>query len=217
VNEVHAATARDYTMCAVRVSSEVMDELLSEAGFAVSGAYAGFRSTVVRDPVIADLVGSVAEELAEARPGQIAMVGSLVRQLGVHLLREHLVVRRAPQMEFSRAGPVDRRLRRAIELMHENYNRDLDLEEIAGAAYLSSFYFQRLFKRLMGVSPHEYLANIRMERARALLLSSNQSVTAVARAVGFRSQSHFARIFRAANGVSPLAFRASATAPPDEA
>jgi AraC-like DNA-binding protein len=217
VNEVHAAAAREYTICAVRVSNELMDELLSEAGFAVTGASAAFRSTVVRDPVLLNLSGAMVDELAEPRPGQLTMVGSLVRELGVRLLREHLVVKRAPQMELSRAGSVDRRLRLAIELMYENYDRELDLEEIAGAAHLSSFYFQRLFKRLMRVSPHEYLANIRMERARALLLNSTRSINEIARAVGFRSQSHFARVFRDVNGVSPLAFRAGAIAPPEDA
>jgi AraC-like DNA-binding protein len=210
VNEIHAARARDYAMSAVSITPELMDELISEAGLAVSGAQAAFRSSVVCVPVVAALARGIAAEVEESRPGRITMVTALVRQLGVHLLREHLVVKRAPNLELSRVGPVDRRLRLAIQLMHENYDRDLDLEEIASAAYLSSFYFQRLFKRLMGVSPHEYLAMIRMEQGRKLLLGTTKSISEVARAVGFRSQSHFARVFKEVNGVSPAAFRAGA-------
>lgn len=213
VNEVQAGRAREFSVTTVTISPELMDELLSESGFAVTEAQAVFRSSVVRDSVLAGLARSLAEELVESRPGQLTMVDSLVHQLGVHLLRKHLVVKRAPNLELTRAGPIDRRLRLAVEFMHENYARDLDLEEIAGAAYLSSFYFQRLFKRLMGVSPHEYLAGIRMERARDLLLNTTDSVSGVSRSVGFRSQSHFARVFRDVNGVSPLAFRAGAIQP----
>ncbi len=210
VNEVQVARARDFLVTTVTISPELMDELLSESGLAMTEAHAVFRSSVVHDSVLVDLAQSLADELAESRPGQLTMVGSLVHQLGVHLLRQHLVVKRAPNLELTRAGPIDRRLRLAVEFMHENYGRDVDLEEIAGAAYLSSFYFQRLFKRLMGVSPHEYLAGIRLERARDLLLNTTDSVSNVSRSVGFRSQSHFARVFREVNGVSPLAFRAGA-------
>ena len=149
-------------------------------------------------------------------PEQLTMVGSLVHQVGVHLLRRHLVVKRAPNLELTRAGPIDRRLRLAVEFMHEHYRREIDLEEIAGAAYLSSFYFQRLFKRLMGVSPQKYLVGIRLDRARDLLLNTTDSVSRVSRSVGFRSQSHFARVFREVHGVSPLAFRAAAIQSPGD-
>jgi len=98
-------------------------------------------------------------------------------------------------------------LRRAIEFMHDNYSRELALEEIAGAAYLSEFHFARMFKQITGVTPHYYLANLRLERARKLLLETTLPISEIAWMVGYQSQSHFTRVFRSVTGVTPRAFR----------
>src|SRR6185295_1227110 len=105
----------------------------------------------------------------------------------IHLLRNHLTVRKSDQIELSRAGLVDRRLRRAIEFMHDNFSRELAVEEIASAAYLSEYHFARLFKQITGVTPHVYLANIRLERARKLLADTSLSISQIATRVGYQS------------------------------
>ena len=127
----------------------------------------------------------------------------------VHLLRHHVNIRRAPELELSRAGLVDRRVRRAVELMHAHLERDLPLEEIASAAHLSPFHFARLFKKLTGASPHAYLASLRAARAQTLLAETDLSVIEVGARVGYSSPSHFAKAFRQATGLSPRAFRAA--------
>jgi AraC family transcriptional regulator len=102
---------------------------------------------------------------------------------------------------------VDRRLRRAIEFMHDNCARELSLAEIADAAYLSEFHFARLFKKITGTTPHAYLAALRIERARKLLAETDLPITEVGAQVGYNSQSHFTKIFREATGITPHAFR----------
>jgi AraC family transcriptional regulator len=139
------------------------------------------------------------------------MLDALVRQLVIHLLRSHLTVRKTDQIELSRAGPVDRRLRRAIEFMHDNYERELALEEIASAAYLSEYHFARLFKQITGVTPHVYLANVRLEHARRLLSETSLSISQIAIRVGYHSQSHFTKIFKSVTGVTPRVYRDSAS------
>src|ERR1051325_8956198 len=67
-----------------------------------------------------------------------------------------------------RVGLVDRRIRRAVELMHAQLHEDMPLEEMAAAAFLSPFHFARLFKKVTGTTPHAYLAALRLERARTL-------------------------------------------------
>ena len=116
---------------------------------------------------------------------------------------------RATRLEQSRAGLVDRRLRRSVEFMHNNFARDLQLGEIAAAAYLSEFHFARLFKRITGVTPHAYLASLRVEHARRLLVATDLSVAEVGERVGYQSASHFGKVFRQATGVTPTAFRES--------
>ena len=125
----------------------------------------------------------------------------------VHLLRRHSGVKRSEQIELSRAGLVDRRVRRAVELMHAHLDRELPLEEIAAAAHLSPFHFARLFKKLTGAAPHAYLAALRAARARHLLAETDLSVTEVGARVGYMSSSHFAKAFRQATGISPSAYR----------
>jgi AraC family transcriptional regulator len=120
-------------------------------------------------------------------------------------------VRKAAQIELSRAGPVDRRLRRAIEFMHDNYERELALEEIASAAYLSEYHFARLFKQITGVTPHVYLANVRLEHARRLLSETSLSISQIASRVGYQSQSHFTKMFKSVTGVTPRTYRDSAS------
>ncbi len=116
-------------------------------------------------------------------------------------------MRRSPELELSRAGLVDRRIRRAVELMHARMEESLPLEEIASAAHLSPFHFARLFKKLTGATPHAYLASLRTARAQTLLADTNLSITEVGARVGYDSPSHFAKAFRQSTGLSPSAFR----------
>jgi AraC family transcriptional regulator len=118
-------------------------------------------------------------------------------------------VRKSAQIELSRVGPVDRRLRRAIEFMHDNYGRELALEEIAAAAYLSEYHFARLFKQITGATPHVYLANLRIEKARRLLIETTLPIIEIAAMVGYQSQSHFSKIFKSVTGITPRAYRDS--------
>jgi AraC family transcriptional regulator len=133
-----------------------------------------------------------------------------VELLAVDLIEAYGSRDRLQRLERSRAGLVDRRLRRAIEFMHDNYGRDLSLAEIAAAAYVSEYHFARLFRRLTGESAHSYLAMIRVDQARRLLANSDLSIADVGRRVGYPAPSHFSRVFRAATGMSPSAFREAA-------
>jgi AraC family transcriptional regulator len=167
-----------------------------------------FRARSVEgDARLARLARDLFEELLEEATGQELVVGALVEQTLVHLLRRYSSVRRSDQLELSRAGLVDRRIRLAVELMQANLGRELALEEIASAAHLSPFHFARLFKKLTGTTPHAYLASLRAARAQALLAETDLSVTEIGARVGYMSSSHFAKAFRQSTGLSPRAFR----------
>lgn len=167
------------------------------------------RATTGSDARLLRMAGDLRDEVLEETAGQALVIAALIEQLTIHLLRRYANVRRSSELEMSRAGLVDRRIRRAVELMHIHLNRDLPLAEIAAAAYLSPFHFARLFKKLTGASPHAYLATLRMARAQSLLVETDLSITEVGGRVGYSSSSHFAKAFRQATGLSPRAFRAA--------
>lgn len=207
-DDVSAAfeSAAEYVL--VLLSPIFVTDCATRAGLARADMVVTFRERTVRgDERLARLARDLAEELREEAAGQELVVGALVEQALVQLLRRYANLRRSAHLELSRAGLVDRRIRLAVELMHAHMHRDLALEEIASAAHLSPFHFARLFKKLTGATPHAYLASLRAARAQALLAETDLPVTEVGARVGYMSSSHFARAFRQATGLSPRAYR----------
>jgi AraC-like DNA-binding protein len=207
-DDVSAAFAGAAEFVLVQLSPVFVTDCAARAGLARTDMVVTFRERAVRqDARLARLARDLAEELREEAAGQELVVGALVEQALVQLLRRYANLRRSAHLELSRAGLVDRRIRLAVELMHAHLHRDLALEEIASAAHLSPFHFARLFKKLTGATPHAYLASLRAARAQALLAETDLPVTEVGARVGYMSSSHFARAFRQATGLSPRAYR----------
>ena len=165
------------------------------------------QDRVASDSRLQEWGQSLANELNEGRPGGEIVIGALVEQVIVHLLRHYANMRRSHDLELSRAGLIDRRIRRSVELMHAQLAADLSLKEIAAASYLSPFHFARVFKKLTGATPHAYLAAIRTARAQLLLANPELSVREIGALVGYASPSHFTKAFRQATGLNPRAFR----------
>jgi AraC family transcriptional regulator len=214
IGQSHAARASGVEFVSVRISPALVNELVTEIGLTRISAEILFRHSRANDETIARIARSIISEIDVGELGHGAMIDALVRQLVIHLLRSHLTVRKSTRVELSRAGPVDRRLRRAIEFMHDNFGRELAVEEIASAAYLSEYHFARLFKQITGVTPHVYLANVRLEHARRLLTETSLSISEIATRVGYQSQSHFTKIFKSITGVTPRLYREGAKSQP---
>jgi AraC-like DNA-binding protein len=163
----------------------------------------GFRG----DQKLDNLFAQFADEVIQEKPGREIVMRALVEQMLVHILRNYAQSRRSEELELSRVGLVDRRIRRSVELMHTQLDQDLTLKALAAASYLSPFHFARLFKKLTGSTPHNYLAGIRASRAQLLLAETELSVTEVGARVGYLSASHFTKAFRLATGTTPREFR----------
>ena len=105
--------------------------------------------------------------------------------------------------------PPARHLLRAKDLADARYSEPLGVEDLARAAGLSRAHFSREFRAAFGESPHTYLLTRRMERAAALLRSTDRSVTDVCFSVGLRSVGSFTTSFKRTYGVTPSEYRAS--------
>jgi AraC family transcriptional regulator len=155
-------------------------------------------------PPLADLavVGELAHAAAEGRSDVgLDEIGHL---LGHRFLS--VVSDRTP-----RSGPaIGSGRRRAVEAaswIEARAAEPIDLDAAARFAGLSPFHFLRLFRRVVGVTPHQYLVHCRLKRAARLLAEPERSITDIAYEVGFGDLSNFVRSFHRAAGVSPRGFR----------
>ncbi|NLS18830.1 helix-turn-helix transcriptional regulator [Rhizobium sp. P40RR-XXII] len=96
----------------------------------------------------------------------------------------------------------------AKEFMRKNLARELSVSEIAAAAGLSANHFSQGFKKVTGVTPHQWLMHARVEAAKDLLRGSESSLKVIAEACGFVDQSHFTKVFSRETGMTPAVWRA---------
>lgn len=103
----------------------------------------------------------------------------------------------------SKHGMRNTHLVKAISLMEENIEEPISPSMISDELGISIRQLERLFGRHMGATPKNYYTDLRLHRARNLLVQSDRSITEIAIACGFRSTSHFSRVFKKHFGVSP--------------
>lgn len=94
-----------------------------------------------------------------------------------------------------------------ISFVHQNYDKDISLKDIAGAASISPTECQRCFRSYVQCSPYQYLMEYRLEQSKSMLVSSNRTVTEIAVNVGFNSVSAYIKYFKRAYGITPAKFR----------
>jgi AraC family transcriptional regulator len=111
--------------------------------------------------------------------------------------------------EIDRCMAVDK----VIDAMHERIDQPFPLDEMARIAYLSPFYFNRVFRQLTGVPPRRFHTALRIAAAKRLLLTTDLSVTEVCLEVGYQSLGTFTTHFHDLVGVSPRTLRRAAAEP----
>ena len=160
------------------------------------------------DPTVFAVAESLAEQVQLGAPNLYAEAGA--RFLAAHLLLK--LNRPADQTKKRSAGAelTDKRLKRVLEFMENNFARDLSLQMLADEAGISLFHFTRLFKAKVGVTPHRHVVLLRMQHARSLLRRTDLSITQVALESGYAHLGHFAAAFKRESGLLPKIFRRDA-------
>jgi AraC family transcriptional regulator len=154
------------------------------------------------------LLRALAEALlTERRSGGLG--GALYRAtlsetIALHFLRTYCS---SSALEPVPARLAPARLRRVRDLVESDLADDLALDDLARAAGLSRAHFARAFRATTGQTPYGYLRARRVERARALLATTDLPAAAIAAQVGFSSPSHLGRVFRSLCGVTPGRYR----------
>jgi len=107
----------------------------------------------------------------------------------------------------SQDGRKVSQIRPAINYIDANYDKPLTLAEIARASHLSASRLAHVFKEQMGITIIDYVTSVRIERAKHLLLATDQSCTEICFEVGYNNQSYFTRTFKALVGMTPRQFK----------
>jgi len=157
------------------------------------------------DPAIHRTAMLIAQEAAHGGAGSGLLVESLSCQLAVHILRRHAHV--LFRETHAQEGLTFRQERAVRDYIHEHLGDDLTLDELAGSVALSRYHFARRFRVSTGTTPHEYVLQQRVARARTLLTRTNYSLLDIALTCGFADQSHLNRVFKKHAGVPPGQYR----------
>jgi len=157
------------------------------------------------DPRLSAMVGAVHAEMLAGFPSGRLFLDSVEQAMAVTLVNGYAVRHRPVQLY--RGGLGSARLRKIKELVGAKMEDDLSLDEMAQSVGLSTAHFARMFRKSTGETPHQFVLRQRLERAKAMLCVLDTRVLDVAIACGFKTQQHFAQVFRDVWGVSPTGYR----------
>jgi AraC family transcriptional regulator len=157
------------------------------------------------DSRLGALVSVVHAEMVAGFPSGQLFLDSVEQAMAVALVSGHAVRHRPVQISRGGLGPA--RLRRITELVHAKMEDELSLDGMAQSVGLSTAHFARMFRKSTGETPHQFVLRQRLERAKAMLRAPDARVLDVAVACGFKTQQHFAQVFRDVCGISPTGYR----------
>jgi AraC family transcriptional regulator len=157
------------------------------------------------DSRLGALVAAAHAEMVAGFPSGRLFLDSLEQAVAVALVNGHAVRPRAAQIYQGGLGAA--RLRRIRDLVHGKMEDDLGLDEMAQSVGLSTAHFARMFRKSTGETPHQFVLQQRIERTKVMLQAPDTRVLDVAVACGFKTQQHFAQVFRDVCGISPTEYR----------
>ncbi|MGH3629867.1 MAG: helix-turn-helix domain-containing protein, partial [Sciscionella sp.] len=160
------------------------------------------------DPAIHATAMQIAHEAAHGGAGSALLVDALSSQLAVHILRRHAHVLFREQ--GSPDGLTFHQERVVRDYVQAHLGENLALDDLAASVALSRYHFIRRFRQSTGTTPHEFVLQQRVERAKAMLRRTSTPLLDIACTCGFADQSHMTRVFRKRVGVTPGRFRTAA-------
>jgi AraC family transcriptional regulator len=183
----------------------ISDAALTAACDGTSGEVELRRVDKLVDARLGTLVEAANAERIAGFPTGRLFLDSVEQALAVALVNGYAV--RHGSVQTHRGGLGSARLRRIKEFVHAKMEDEFTLCEMAQSVELSAAHFSRMFRKSTGESPHHFVLRHRVERAKEMLRSAEARVLDVAVACGFKTQQHFARVFRRMCGASPTEYR----------
>jgi AraC-like DNA-binding protein len=151
-----------------------------------------------------DLIGNFQLELMNYGESYPQMIHSLSTQIVFQVIRD---LSADHAKNNGKIGKDNQYIREAIQLMQKYYTTSISISDICNLIYLSPCHFKRVFKEYTGRTPHQYLMDIRLEKAKELLGRKENSIEDTARLCGFINAGHFAVAFKRSAKMSPSEYR----------
>jgi AraC family transcriptional regulator len=187
------------------LSVAISDAALRAAGDGMAGEVELRNMPKLADTRVGALLAAVNAERIAGFPNGRLFLDSVEQALAVTLVNGY-AARHRPLRTY-RGGLGAARVRRIRELVHAKIEDELTLQELAESVGLSTAHFSQMFHKSTGETPHQFVLRQRVERAKEMLTSAETRVLDVAVACGFKTQQHFARVFRRMCGASPTEYR----------
>jgi AraC family transcriptional regulator len=166
------------------------------------------------DPVIAHLGQSLVAALNSPIDASKLFVDHALQAINCHVVWSY--GNASKSTPIFRGGLSPCQMRRSTELLDAHLDGNLSVQELADACGLSLGHFARAFAKTFGRSPHRWLTERRVDRARDFVLNSRLSLAEIAALCGFADQSALCRSFKRIHGISPGAWRRSTASEPPE-
>jgi len=192
------------TALVIGLKLRILERIVEESGVD-PGKLQVFNRFQARDAQIEHIGWALKAEMESGYPSGRFYMDALATALAARIVRNHSSLARPAR--FARAAMPGRKLKLILGFIEDNLGRDLGLEEIASAAGLSVSHFKTLFRKSLGVPPHQYLIRRRVERAASQLRKGTMPIGQVALENGFCHQSHLSLHIRRVMGVTPQELR----------
>ena len=170
----------------------------------------GDRLTLVptfqsRNQQLAAIATLLMSEVQQGQPSGALYLDSLANVLAVQLLRHYGT--RTGQLPSYEGGLPTYQLNQVLDYIDAELAEEIKLSNLADVLGMSPLHFGRMFKQSMGISPHQYVIQQRIERAKRLLKDRDRPIIDIALACGFTNHSHLSRQFRKVVGMTPSHYR----------
>lgn len=163
-----------------------------------------FQSLVEKDEKIKELMECICDEENNKNVGYKLSMKGKIYELITYLLR-HYVVESLSDKESSKRNKNLTRLNMVLQYIQDNYTEPIAIQTLAELVHLSEYRFCHLFRESMGLSPLNYINEVRLKRAHHLLEQKELTVSEIALTVGFQDYNNFGRLFRKYYGCAPSA------------
>jgi AraC family transcriptional regulator len=192
------------TALVIGLKLRVLERIVQESG-GDAGKLRVFNRFQARDSQIEHIGWALKAEMENGYPTGRAYMDALATGLAARIVRNHSSMARTSRN--SKAVMPGRKLKDVLGFIEDNLGRDLGLDEIAEVAGLSVSHFKTLFRKSLGLPPHQYLIRRRVERAAMQLRKGRMPIGQVALENGFCHQSHLALHTRRVLGLTPQELR----------